>query len=102
MEHQTLIKNFLDKEGKIKIYPSKRKNMILCLFYLIEKFEHNKEYTEIEVNDIIKKHHTFEDHCLLRRSLIDFKFLIRDSKSIYMLNTTLPTYQDFIELKDLV
>ena len=45
------------------------------LEYLITKFERGKKYSELEVNMIIKKWHSFGDHSLLRRELYD-NFLI--------------------------
>lgn len=52
---------------------------------IAQKFEEGKEYYEEEVNEIIK---TFdvEDHILIRRELINFNYLGKDSyKSIYWL-----------------
>ena len=33
------LKNFLDSEGKLKVYPAKQKSKILSLFYLASKLE---------------------------------------------------------------
>ena len=54
------------------------------LFFLSEQFENNRKYSEKEVNDIIKNHHSFNDIALLRRELVSRKFLARkDDCSIY-------------------
>ncbi len=68
---------FLDEEGKIRVYPSKRKKQINVLGYLIEKFQENRDYTEQEINEVIGEFHTFNDVCYLRRELVDIGYLIR-------------------------
>lgn len=90
------LKNFLDDEGKLKIYPAKQKLKILSLFYLASKFEKGKIYTEKEVNRILKDWHIFEDWAMLRRDLYDKWFLGREPNcSIYWLEETQPTLESF-------
>lgn len=71
------INQYLDDDKKIKIWPSKKSVKTEVLAYLSEKFEPNVFYTEKEVNEIVKSWHTFGDFFLLRRELIDKKFLSR-------------------------
>lgn len=71
------IDRFIDNEGRIKIWPKKKEVRIEILKYLVTKFQYDYLYSEKEVNSIIIKWHTFEDYFLLRRSLIDYKFLSR-------------------------
>lgn len=71
------IKRFLDDKGKIKIWPSKHLLKIEVLRYLSGKFEQGQEYNEKEVNQIISNWHTFNDFFLLRRGLIECRFLQR-------------------------
>lgn len=71
------IENFLDKEGKIKNWPSKQQKKLEVLLYLSSKFETNRQYSEKEVNTTIQSWHTFEDYFLLRRGLIEKKLLVR-------------------------
>ena len=73
------IKRFLNKDGQIEVWPAKLKNKIGVLDYLVTKFEMSKVYSEAEINSVIEKWSSFGDHVLLRRALIDYKFLIRDS-----------------------
>ncbi|BCJ95787.1 hypothetical protein acsn021_33560 [Anaerocolumna cellulosilytica] len=73
------IERFLDENHKIKIWPAKNQFKIAVLVYLSEKFETGVFYSEKEVNEIIKRWHTFEDFFLLRRGLIDMQFLKRAS-----------------------
>lgn len=71
------ILRFLDNEGRIKIWPSKKELKFEILKYLASKFEFGRFYREQEVNNIIKSWHTFNDYFLLRRGLIDCWFLSR-------------------------
>lgn len=71
------ISAFLDEEGKIKQWPAAGKTKIAVVGYLAGKFEKDRIYNEKEVNEIINKWHTFNDYFLLRRSLIDYKFMGR-------------------------
>lgn len=70
---------YLDQEGKLKIYPSKKKYRIIALTYLSSKFEKGKIYSEKQVNEILDRWHVFNDRCLLRRELFDYRFLNRRS-----------------------
>lgn len=69
--------DFYLKDGKIKVFPSKRKKVTMVLDYLIYKFEKSKEYSEKEINNIINDNHSFNNPLLLRRELIDNKYLLR-------------------------
>lgn len=75
--YKEVISQFLDDEQRIKSWPAKKDRKIAVLYYLSEKFEEEVKYTEKEVNEIIKRWHTFEDFFLLRRGLVDMKFLLR-------------------------
>lgn len=72
-----IIKRFLNEEGKIKIWPSKKDKQLEILKYLSTKFQFEKTYTEKEVNSIIEAWHTFNDYFLLRRGMIEYKLLSR-------------------------
>ncbi len=78
IEKEKILKHFLDDDGRVKIWPAKRKRRLLVLNYLSEKFDSGVEYTEKEVNLILGDHHTFNDHVLLRRELFDNGFLGRE------------------------
>ncbi len=76
-KRNTDISVFLDAEGRIKQWPAHDKARIPVLEYLCGKFEKGRTYTEKEVNEIIDRWHTFGDYFLLRRSLIDYRFMVR-------------------------
>lgn len=77
MENLEMVQSYLDVEGKITVWPGKRKYKELIVQYLASKFEIGVEYTEKEVNEIIDQWHTFNDYFLLRRSLIDYRYMKR-------------------------
>ena len=91
MERTNILRNFLDTNGKLTAFPAKRKMKIYCLFYLAQKFETEKEYTEQEINNVLLDWHTFADPATLRRELYDYGFLdrSRDGK-IYSLSRKQP------------
>ena len=95
------IRHFLDAQGKLTLFPAKRKKKILCLFYLAQKFDPQKQYTEREVNDLLLCWHTFGDPATLRRELYDYRFLDRstDGRS-YCLSPIQPTLKELIPQED--
>jgi len=91
------IRHFLDPQGRLRLFPAKRKMKLYCLFYLASKFEPERQYTEREVNDLLLSWHTFGDPATLRRELYDYRFLNRstDGRS-YWVNPVQPTPADLI------
>jgi hypothetical protein len=71
------LKTYLDSEGRLTQWPSKRSIQQVALDYLAEKFEPGRTYAEREVNDLLKQWHTFEDWALLRRELFERGLLNR-------------------------
>lgn len=65
---------FFINDKLIKI--PKKQNSKLEVFKIIYNQLENKEYTEMEINEELKKY--FDDYALLRRYMIDFNFLSRD------------------------
>lgn len=68
---------FLDNAGKIAQVPVRDRTKIPVLAYLAGKLEEDRIYSEKEVNEIINAWHNFRDYFILRRLLIDYKFLER-------------------------
>ena len=74
-----LLKNCLDEEGRVTVWPKKHARKEAVLHYLAEKLEEDRVYTEKEVNTLLDQWHTFNDYFLLRRSLIEARLLTRDA-----------------------
>jgi hypothetical protein len=72
---------YLDNEGRVIRWPGRkaRSDQDLILAYLADKFELEREYTEREVNNLLKRWHTFEDWALLRRELFERAYINRTS-----------------------
>lgn len=70
------LKAYLNPDGSIRQIPAAPKLQII-LNYLIQFFEFNTNYTEKEVNAIIRRFH--EDTAGLRRDLVDANMLNRIS-----------------------
>lgn len=63
-----ILANYLDGE-RIKVIPSKRTRKMLVLEWLVQRFDAGRDYTEAEVNELIKRSHP--DFATLRRELYD-------------------------------
>jgi len=77
MTRNSNIAVFLDEAGRITQIPKPTRTKIPILAYLASKFEQERVYSEKEVNNLIDTWHTFGDYFILRRLLIDYKFLGR-------------------------
>lgn len=79
MNQYTPLQGYLDDEGKFDRLPGKRQKQkqALMLQYLAEQFTAGRRYSEREVNEILNRHHSFEDPATLRRMLFGSKLLGR-------------------------
>ena len=65
-------------------WPKKTSDKKIVINWLSNKFKGEINYSEKEVNEILDRHHSFNDIALLRRELISRKFLRRkDNGSEY-------------------
>lgn len=69
--------SYLNKDGTIKQLPSQPAKLRVILDYLITAFTPGVNYTEKEVNTILRRFHL--DTAGLRRDLVDAKMLARES-----------------------
>lgn len=72
---KTYFKNGLD--GGIESFPSKEKRKIIILQQIITRFSDNEQYSEKEVNDVLKS--VYSDYVSLRRYLIEYGFMDRST-----------------------
>jgi hypothetical protein len=72
-----VLKSYLNADGSIKQIPNQPAKLQVILNYLIQAFAPNTNYTEKEVNQILRRFH--EDTAGLRRDLVDAKMLDRES-----------------------
>ena len=71
------LRHYYNSEGRLTQFPPKRPMRIIALSKIAERFEPEKQYTEKEVNEVIKEAIAFNDVELIRRELFEYKFLGR-------------------------
>ncbi|MBD1876975.1 DUF2087 domain-containing protein [Nodosilinea sp. FACHB-131] len=74
MDIESELERYLDDQGRLKEWPSRRNRghfQQVALEYLATKFEPGVLYNEREVNALLNQHHTFGDPALLRRELFE-------------------------------
>jgi hypothetical protein len=77
VEQPLTLQRFLDAQARVTIWPARDSDRMLVMRYLVDKFTPGREYTEREVNTVLKAWHTYEDPATLRRMLIDHRLLRR-------------------------
>jgi hypothetical protein len=69
------------RDGRITALPAKRTRRLLLLDQVAQAFEPGRKYPERDVDEVLKA--IFDDHCALRRYLVDEAFLSRTAAGIY-------------------
>ena len=72
-----VLKAYLNADGTIRQLPQEGKKMLIILNFILDAFSFDANYTEKEVNTILRRFHT--DTATLRRNLIDYGFMARES-----------------------
>ena len=67
----------INEVDEIMRWPKKPSDKKIVINWLSNKFNGGIKYSEKEVNEILDRHHSFNDIELLRRELISRKFLSR-------------------------
>jgi hypothetical protein len=68
---------FLDQDGRLIQWPTKRSHQEQTFAYLLSKLEPGRNYSEAEFNALLNRWHTFGDPALLRRALFDYGLVAR-------------------------
>jgi len=69
------------RDGRITAMPAKHSRRRLLLDQVAQAFEPGRKYPEPVVDEILKA--VFDDHCTLRRYLVDEEFLSRTAAGLY-------------------
>lgn len=77
IDYRTKLKRYYTEEGTLIQYPQKRPMRILALIRIAEQFHAGTQYTEKEVNELIKSSIAFNDVEMIRRELYEYQFLGR-------------------------
>jgi hypothetical protein len=78
LEQRRILSNYLREDGSLIFIPEHNKRVLIVLEYIAEAIRSGEEYTEKEINVVLKRFHP--DSTTLRRYLIDFGYLERDRK----------------------
>ena len=70
-------KNLINEFDEIVVWPTKKLDKEYIFKFLSKKFIIDRIYSEKEINQIIQKHHLFNDIPLIRRELVSRKILER-------------------------
>ncbi|EIT87082.1 hypothetical protein A374_02474 [Fictibacillus macauensis ZFHKF-1] len=86
--HKMLKKYFDEETNKLKYFPAKEKQKLVVLREIATLFTPKQQYSEKEVNEIIKR--IYDDFVTLRRYLIAYGFLDRkkDGSSYWVKSTS--------------
>ena len=71
-----VLKNFLNADGTLKKIPPMGNKMLIILNFIVDAFEFNVNYTEKEVNTVLRHFHV--DTAALRRYLVDNNLMARE------------------------
>lgn len=92
------LRNFLDSDMRLVRFPARRTMQLQALYYLYEKFEAGRAYSEKEVNQILNEWHTYRDPATLRRELIDYRLLERSRDcSVYTVAEPVLTLDELLK-----
>lgn len=72
-----VLKNFLNADGSLKQIPPQGNKLLIVLNFIVDAFELDANYTEKEVNTILRRFHV--DTAALRRYLVDSGLMARES-----------------------
>lgn len=71
--------------GRLEKLPAQHKKRLIVLDQFALRFEPGKQYTELEVNGLIKP--LFDDYCTIRRLLVDEEMVLRDGSTYWRKGT---------------
>jgi hypothetical protein len=69
------------RDGRIAVMPAKRDRRRMLLEQVAAAFEPGRQYPEAVVDEVLKS--VVDDHCTLRRYLVDEDLMSRDTSGVY-------------------
>jgi hypothetical protein len=73
---ERLARNF-DDRGRLARWPSKQSQQLPCIWVMWSRIPPRVVFTEREISELLASEHTFGDHALLRRELVNYKLVDR-------------------------
>ena len=83
-ENEPQVEQFFKDDGSLKQIPAKQSKKIAVLKIIASSLEPNRRYSEKELNQLIARFS--DDTAAIRRHMIEFKILERNTESIYWLS----------------
>jgi len=74
---RSIVNRFSHPDGRLKALPAEQKKLLAVLRYVVLAFEPGVRYSEKQVKELLAQF--YEDTTTLRRLLVDFRFMDRDS-----------------------
>lgn len=91
------LRAFLDEKGRITSLPTKFKKQLCAVWYLADKLEAGRDYTQDELGDVLDAWTVFHDPAALRRYLVDLGLVTRARDgSVYRRADVLPALEEFL------
>ncbi len=76
-----VLKNFF-RDGMLQQMPAQYKKKLIVIEEFAKLFKADRKYSEQEVNELVRT--MYDDHCLIRRMLVDHKYLSRQ-RNVYQI-----------------
>ena len=91
------LRAFLDERGRLTALPAKYKKQLMAIWYLADRLEAGRNYTQDELGDALDAWTTFHDPATLRRALADRGLVTRTRDgAIYRRAEELPALEEFL------
>ncbi|MCJ1907519.1 DUF2087 domain-containing protein [Planococcus ruber] len=76
-EKEKILANYFkgDFTNRIEVFPSKEKKKLILLESIASRFDPDRTYTELQMNEILEK--VYHDYVSIRRYLIEYGFVNR-------------------------
>ncbi len=88
---------FINENLQLKALPAKYKKKLQAYYYLAGKIETGRQYTELEINDVLNQWAVFGDSATLRRELYNKHLLNRTPDGrYYWKEEKIPSLQEFL------
>jgi hypothetical protein len=68
---------YFDRDGRLIRWPKKFSHQLPCMWVIWSKIPPRETFNEATINEFIKHAHTFGDHALLRRELVNYGLVKR-------------------------
>jgi predicted transcriptional regulator len=75
-----VVRDYLKEDGSLKTIPAQKKKLDIVLRHIVQFFEYGRQYSEQEVNDLLRTFHT--DTASLRRELVGARLMER-ARGVY-------------------